>query len=162
MIVTLTWDEICMGAVAGSLRQSAAIRRNSKNLYGAIPSDCWSLHAEGACGEIAVAKALNLFWGPGVDSFKDRADVGGRFDVRTRLNHDRKLIVRRDDPDDRIIVSVTGKAPRFDLRGWLYAREAKQERWLTQYGELAPAYFVPQKELRPMRELFDLLASEAA
>jgi hypothetical protein len=47
---------------------------------------------------------------------------------------------------------VTGLAPVFILRGWIWGREGKRDEWWTDPACGRPAFFVPQNALRPMRK----------
>jgi hypothetical protein len=58
-------------------------------------------------------------------------------------------------PDDKgRVISVTGKCPAYEIKGWIDAEEAKQPRWL--FPQPPPCYFVPHNHLRPIQELMEL------
>jgi hypothetical protein len=111
------------------------------------------MHIEGACGEAAVAKALNVFWSGTVNTFKRGGDIGSKIQVRTRSKSYYELIVRQDDRDDDIFILVTGKAPSFDVVGWTLGKDAKKEQWIQTHGNREAAWFVPQKELLDINTL---------
>jgi hypothetical protein len=73
--------------------------------------------------------------------------------VRTRSKHGYDLIVRRDDRDDDVFVLVTGGPHDFEVRGWMFGRDAKANKFKANYGNYGEAYFVPSRELRPVEEL---------
>jgi hypothetical protein len=116
----------------------------------------WSNHIEGACGELAVAKLLNIYWPASVDTFLEVPDVGC-LEVRTRRQDTYDLLVRDQDSDDRIYVHVTGVIPVFTVWGWMWGGEAKHDRWKRSYAERPDAYFIPSKHLKPMRKLIDMI-----
>jgi hypothetical protein len=96
---------------------------------------------------MAFAKWLGVYWEPTINTFKGRADVAG-CEVRARTHHSYELLVRNNDLDDRPYVLLTGLAPDFLIRGWLFGREAKRPEWLRDYGgNRQPAYFVPTPEI---------------
>lgn len=149
--VTLEDYEVLQGATVGQLRNISAMRRKYASR---IPGQEWQAHIEGACGEVAVAKALGKYWGGSINTFKDGGDIASTgWEVRTRSDHKHDLIVRDDDPNERIFILVTGQSPSFRIHGWILARDAKREEWLKNYGGFGPAYFVPKEHLRPMGEI---------
>lgn len=139
-----------MAAGVGLERQLRALTDKRPDRHGFVPKEeaGWCLHIEGACGEAAVAKALNRFWDGSVDSFKSGGDVGG-IQVRTRSRHDYELIVRADDRDTDVFVLVTGRAPTFRVVGYILGRDAKRPEFLQRHGNRPGAYFVPYSVLTP-------------
>lgn len=146
--VSLTTPEILSATVAGALRFAESVASQRKDAHGFDNSKSGiSLHIEGACGEMAFAKARNLYWGADINAFKN-ADVGKNIQVRTRSSHDFDLIVRADDKDTDIFVLVTGVCPNYCLRGWVYGKDAKKVEYEKSYGGRPSAYFVPASALR--------------
>lgn len=148
--ITLSWHEAAMASEVGRLRQLASVKAGRVDQHGFI-GDGWSEHIEGACGELAVAKALNVYWDGSVDAFK-RDDLPG-LQIRTRSQHAWDLIVRPNDADRSAWMLVTGRCPSYVVRGWIYGHEAKRPDWLRTHGGRPPAYFVPSVSLRPIAEL---------
>lgn len=146
MIVRLTPYELMQAATAGCLRQISALARSLPDRHGFVGLG-WSEHIEGACGEMAVGKATGRYVSGSINTFKTGGDLGSRVQVRTRSRHDYDLIVRRDDRDDDAFVLVTGRSPSFQVRGWIWGRDAKQERWRATHGNREPAFFVPASDL---------------
>lgn len=149
-VVTLETYEWAMAASAGMRRQMAAVAAGLEDKHG-FNGDGWGVHIEGACGEMAVAKALGIYWDGSVNTFK-RPDVAS-LQVRTRSEDWHDILVRPGDGDDDIFVLVTGRSPSFTIQGWIRGSEAKVSEFLATHGGRPPAYFVPQKRLRPMSEL---------
>jgi hypothetical protein len=114
-----------------------------------------ALHFEGACGEMAFAKATNRYWSGSVDTFR-LADIGTAIQVRTRSNHSWDLLVRPSDADDDLFVLVTGWAPDYQVHGWIAGAAAKRPEWLKEYGGRPPAYFVPKDKLKSLGSLASL------
>ena len=146
--VNLTETEIEIAAIVAAKRQASNLFKRRPDAHGARCEQGWSLHIEGACGEMAVAKWCGKYWNGAIGEMK--ADDVGKLQVRTRSNHTFDLIVHRDDPDKRAFVLVTGLAPNFILRGWIWGHEAKRDEWWKDPAGGRPAFFVPQSALRPM------------
>lgn len=141
-----------MAAGVGLERQLRALADRRPDRHGFVPKDGdtgWSLHIEGACGEVAVAKVLNRFWNGSVDSFKSGGDVGD-VQVRTRSRHEYELIVRQDDRDSDVFILVTGRAPTFRVVGYILGRDAKRPEFEQRHGNRPAAYFVPHSVLTPL------------
>jgi hypothetical protein len=151
MIIELTKEEFAYAAQIGRLRQEEALRKNLPDKYGFDGVGGLAVHVEGAAGELAVAKALNITWDATVNTFKSLADLVSNIEVRTRSKDYYDLLVRSDDKDESLFVLVTRKSPRtFDVVGWIKAKDAKQEQWVKTHGNRPPAYFVPKTVLQNM------------
>lgn len=141
--------ECRMAAEVGLRRQLAKLGQHDAHGFN---GDGWGIHIEGAAGELAVAKALNLYWSGSVDTFKVGGDVGS-LQVRTRSRSDYDLIVRAADRDGDLFVLVTGKMPDLWVRGWMYGKEAKSSEFEQTYGDRPKAWFVPAAHLRRVVDL---------
>jgi hypothetical protein len=146
MQVNLEWFEVSRAALVGVSRNVEALRKNLQNARPTNEND-WHIHILGALGECAFAKATGRYWSGSVNTFKTGGDVGSKIQVRTRSKAHYDLLVRGADKDDDIFVLVTGGPERFDVRGWMRARDAKQEKYKANYGSYGEAYFVPQSDL---------------
>jgi len=151
MAVTLTSFEIFQAAMIGAKRNIEAKVRRLPDRHGFTGSG-WDAHIEGACGEIAVAKFLGLYWGGSVNTFKTGGDVSG-LEVRTRSESHYDLIIRDNDPPDSIYILVIGQCPTYQVVGWVRGREGKRAEYRKTHGGRPGAYFVPQSALRPIEEL---------
>lgn len=111
----------------------------------------------GAAGEIAVAKALNLYPGFTVGSFK-LPDVGC-LQVRATKYANGHLIIRPNDKDEDVFVLVTkvrmGKFEAIEIAGWCSGKEAKTMLgdWLKLDYMRVPAWCVAKDKLHPMHTL---------
>jgi hypothetical protein len=144
MKVRLTQYEIYMGSCVGSARMLASLKRGQTNKVQNKDFG-WHSDIEGACAEIVVAKALNVYWGGSVNTFK-LPDVAGVQVRHTQLD-DGCLIVRSDDSDSEIFVLVTGSHPDYEIRGWCSGLDAKKKGTERNPGGNFPAWFVEQSQL---------------
>ena len=152
--VQLTRWELYFAALVGVRRNIASFQVRSTNKVKNKDFG-WHTDIEAACAEMAVAKHFNFYWDGSVNTFK-LPDVGG-IQVRHTQKLDGCLIVRPDDSDEGIYLSVVGTSPIYLIVGWSYGHEAKQDQYLEPgYNDMPPAWFVPQKYLRDIHELKDL------
>lgn len=147
--VQLSAAELFLAACVGVQRHIQALREGRADRHGANADAGWSLHIEGAAGEMAFAKVAGLYWQAPVGTFRRGGDVGD-VQVRTRSTHTYELIVRESDRPDDVFVLVTGRSPTFRVHGWIRARDAQRPEWLAGHGGRPPAYFVPQSALVPL------------
>lgn len=149
--MTLTWDEMILGATVGVRRRVYALSKGLPQHHGCEASPRWDLDIEGACGELALAKYLGVYWRSTVGRL-DLPDVG-RFQVRTSRRDNASLLLRPKDEDEQIFVLVTGYSPTYILRGWILAKNGKLEQYLRDPKTRGPAFFVPQGALVSMDQL---------
>lgn len=147
--VQLTWPEVLVGATIGVQRQLEALMQGRPDRHGFDGENGWTVHIEGACGELAVARVIDRYWAATVNTFKDGGDIDRKVQVRTRSKHHYELLIRPDDGDDDVFVLVTGRAPMYRVVGWILGRDAKQAAFLQEYGNRPKAYFVPHAALSP-------------
>jgi hypothetical protein len=150
MRITLTNGELLTAASIGVRRHVQAMVRNRKDAFGCSDEDGWRCHIEGAAGEMAVAKALGVYWNGDVGPLAP-LDVGP-YQVRTASGDSYRLLLTDADRDGDIFVLLTGVAPGFVIRGWIVARDGKRPEYIEDRGR-GPRYFVPQSALRPIEEL---------
>lgn len=150
--VRLTLAEMEQASILGCRRQIESLSKGRKDQHGFSGEDGWTVHIEGAGGELAVAKVLGIYPVFGLNTFH-AADLARNIQVRTRSRDDYDLLVRPNDADDAIFVLVTGRIPNFEVRGWILGRDAKREDWLADHGGRPPAYFVKAKHLRDISTL---------
>lgn len=153
-VVDLTQFSIFMAAIVG-------VSRNVKSIHQPIGYNGinnrkrgWQDHCDGALGEQALAKWLNVYWDGTPGTFRSKPDVG-QYEVRTKNEPHGELILRDRDKDEAIYVLVLShNCPEFVIRGWLWGHEGKQGKWRGRADKSRPeAWFIPQSELRDMSSL---------
>ncbi len=156
MLVSLTQYECEMASLVGVHRQIQSVYKKLPDKHGCDPEDGFKVHVNGACGELALAKALDRHWPGTVDTFKEGADIGTRFQVRTRTKHWHDLIVRPDDRPSHVFVLVIGIPPAFEVVGWIIGDQAPLLGKWKNYGNKGYAWFVERQFLRTFDELKSL------
>lgn len=146
VVVTLSESELMLGAQIGVQRQIEALLAGRPDRHGFNGADGWSVHVEGACGELAVAKVLDRYWAGTLNTFKSGGDVGA-LQVRTRSKAHYDLLIRSDDRDEDLFILVTGRAPTYTVVGYIRGAEGKKPEYLQTHGNRPAAYFVPQAAL---------------
>ena len=149
IVVELSEAEMLQAAIVAVQRNVENIFAGRHHKFGAGSDNGWTMHIEGAAGEMAFAKWADRYWSGSLGNLK--ADDVGSVQVRTTSGHNNRLILHAEDPDDRRFVLLTGLAPRFIIRGWIWGRDAKQEKYWKDPAGGRPAFFVPQDDLRSMR-----------
>ncbi|HEU4975274.1 MAG TPA: hypothetical protein VFT50_09310 [Baekduia sp.] len=153
MRVELTADECRAAAYAGIHRRLDCIARGRTEIHGAAAGgDYWTIDIEAAAGELAVAKALGVFWVGDTDPITDRhgGDVAG-LQVRHTRRPDGSLILHDRDHDHHVFVLVVGAMPAFTIPGWIHGANGKQpEFWRQPPRVPRAAFFVPQSALTPL------------
>ena len=148
MKVELNANEVLVATYIGSRRNAEASFRNRKPRFPEkVVGELWGFHIESAHAELAVCKYLGIYWGFGVNTFHVEDVVNTNLEIRWSSREDVKV-----RPDDKgVIVCVTGKCPVYEIKGWIKAADAKQDKW--KYNKEPICYFVPHAELRPIEEL---------
>jgi len=98
----------------------------------------------GYCGELVVAKYLNLPWTPG-DRFPTTGDVNNQIEVRTTYYENGHLLIYDVDDDDVIFYLVRGDYPTLEIVGYILGGDAKRPEWWRD-GD-PPCYWVPDSAL---------------
>lgn len=148
--ITPALNKMIIARWVGAIRALESKTRGLKDRHG-MSWDCLDAQIEGAVGELAVAKALNVYWNGSVNTLR-ALDLSG-IQVRTHSQRDYDLIVWPDDSPDDLYVLVTGKMPEYRIHGWIRGSDAMQDHWLKEHGDRPPAYVVPQDALQPIETL---------
>jgi hypothetical protein len=152
-VVSLTAPELLIASNIGMMRRISNLKRNICAKYGAPDKEgAWEIDVIACMGEMAVAKHFNLFWAGSVNNFS-AVDVGGLIEVRTRRQSWHQLILHPADKDHLPYVLVHADPPAFDLIGWAYGADGKQDKYWSDPAGNRPAFFVPQADLRPIEML---------
>ena len=151
MRVSLSPLELRQAELIGRGRVGRANAKGYRHRYGgAPPGDVEAANVAAAAAEMAVAKALNVYWADRSELDYD-GDVGA-YHVRHTLHASGGLILHPTDPGDAVFVLARGGPPTFDLAGWILARDGKRpEWWQTRTGR--PCFIVPAAALEPMAYL---------
>ena len=116
------------------------------SLAESIARDAQSIGAE-----MVVARYLGIHdFEPTFNTFKNQADVGGRFEVKWTRYIEGSLIVKDSDRDQDIAILCTGTSPNYELRGWIPVALAKKPRYKSDTNK---SWWVGQADLRPMQTL---------
>ena len=150
--VSLSSSQLYQDANVGVIRQVRNISDKRKPKYGAGDLNDWQIHIEGSCGEMVVSQYLNLYWDGNIGSL--RANDVGHMEVRTRSKHHYDLIIHPDDKDEAKYILVTGINGSYQIHGWIYGKEGKQQKYWSDPAKGRPAYFVPKTELRSLETIF--------
>ena len=130
--VKLTQYEMVTAAMAGVFRHAENIANGVKDTHGLNPSNGWKAHIDGALGECAFAKWMNIYW-PGKGSSSD-ADVG-EFEVRTveleKAKNGYGLLIKKTESHktDRAFWLVTGINNQFKVLGAIWGRDGLQDKY---------------------------------
>ena len=142
--IKLNSAEIQMASQQATLRIIHCLQDGAKHRYGAKDTETWQMGIEGAMGEMVIAKHFGIYWGKGSYG----TDDVGPYEVRQTHHAHGKLIVHPDDKDEKRYYLVTGILGNYVIRGYMFAKDAKQQKyWSDPQGTNRPAFFVPQSDL---------------
>jgi len=148
--VRLDWHEVFHAASCGVLREIQARKNGKRTRFES--RDSWGTNIEGACAELAVSRLIGCYWHAIVADPNGLPGDAGPLQIRSTPHDDGHLVVYDTDPDQAIFVLVIGTVPVFVVRGWMQGSMAKRSQWWRPEGK-APAYWIPQSELRPMSQI---------
>lgn len=152
MKVKLTWAEMLHGAQIGVMRHlKNRILDRRRDGYG-LDSLGWNENVHGALGELALAKALNVYWQSTTGGHNKRPDVGG-YEVKTICERNHRLIVRDNDADEKMVALVYGRDDEFEIMGWIRCGDAKRVASIESHQGREPQYYVDQRHLKPFAQL---------
>jgi hypothetical protein len=144
MLIKLTKEEIIVASQVGILRQTEDIEEGKKSVSGEKPELAWQRHIEGALTECAMAKYLNVYWNKRPWPHPDV----GNIDVRSTHWSFGDLRIEHKDPNERKFYLLTGLNGTYIIRGWMYAKDGKQHKYLKTYDKNREMkFFIPQSHL---------------
>jgi hypothetical protein len=157
--VSLTHRELRQAmSFAQRLRAASGRRRHRRNYASAKVGETIVLSRElnGACGHRAICKALNRPWRPNVNAYHD-PDIPPDIGARARFPHpegqwNADLCVRPVDPDHHRYVLAVGRFTEWEVVGWCWGWEAKQDPWVGLSGG-SRVWYVPRSALHDVAEL---------
>ena len=125
--------------------------RNGGASFG---SKALEIHLLGAAGEMAVASHLGMksFLYQATEAERGSCDLPN-IDVKTRSKAAYDLIVQKNEPPEKKYILVTIQDKTTLIHGWIYGKEAMQEKFWADPAKGRPAYFVPKENLHPMETL---------
>lgn len=141
--------ELRFGVMVGCERQIDNLLHDRKQRHRCPEDRCFEVHIQSSLAEQAVAKVGGRYWSGSVGN-RAASDVGD-WEVKYTEKPDGGLLLNTDCVDEKKYVLVTGRAPRFVLRGWLFGWQAKDQKYWRE-DIRSPAYIVPQSDLNPMPE----------
>ena len=147
MIVELTMAEIMQAANVGVMRRIQRLKSGIHLRHGLKTGSEWQLFIDGALAECAFAKFMNVYWQGCGDINGD--DVG-EYEVRSTRHENGMLLIHKSDKDDSKYYLLTGCEGKYKVRGWMYGRDAKQDKYWKQVTERPPSFYIPQNELNPV------------
>ena len=142
------WMNAAMTAIFTTIQNK---RRGATDKDGLSADRRWDSTIEGFCGEAALAKFMDCWWSGNLGDYS-AVDVGGKYQAKTTGTD--YLILRRRDPDSGTYVCLKGRAPEYEVVGWMSGKEGKNPKyWGDVCNNGRPAYFIPLTELRPIESL---------
>jgi len=135
-----------------SVNEAKGLRgRNGGASFG---SKALEIHLLGAAGEMAVASYLGMksFLYQATEAERGSCDLPN-IDVKTRSKTSYDLIVQKRESPEKKYVLVTIQDKTTLIHGWIYGKQAMQEKFWADPAGGRPAYFVGKEHLRPMETL---------
>ena len=107
--------------------------------------------AESVGAEMVVAQYLGFKnFKPTLNTFKNEADVGTRFEVKWTKYKDGHLAIGETDRQQDVAILVVGKSPVYEIAGWIPVQMARKPKYLHQaYG----CHWIPQNNLFPIQDI---------
>jgi hypothetical protein len=143
------------------LATSVAIRRNSSNIKNRVRTEhntnlrktSWQGHCIGALGELAVCFYFGVEFKTEIGNFND-LDVANAYEVRTGWRKDSHLAMFPEDFDNVPFIHVRGSLDKFGIMGWLWGKEAKQQRWWRdKWRNGRTNYYIHEDNLRCIKTI---------
>lgn len=157
MIVHLSYPEIQIAYSVAVQRRIYNMKKQSSHQYGLPPeTEITNIEFLGCAGEMAVAKAFNLYWDTSLNHHT--VDVGGIIEVRAVNQPERRLLLHKKDKPDfpYVLVYSDPRSTSFTLKGWIMGEDGKKQEYLKDLtGQNRPCYVVPDEILHPMTELVE-------
>ena len=147
-VVRLTPQEVRLAAHAGVERRIKAIEIGRDERYADGHTTAWQGDIDGCIGELAVAKALGIYW---TGQERINAPDCGRLEVRATRYRDGHLIVH--DGDEGIFVLTVLKDDRVLIAGCIAAEKAREIG--TRKTVRREGVWVHQSKLTPLKEAID-------
>ena len=161
MLVDLTWHEYEMAGHVGFRRKVESLRLGHKDRYGSVwtPRNDVGTSVISSVAELAVGKCLNIYWDGAINTFS-RPDLGN-LEIKSQDHHTidnykeaNFLVIKPDSPPELIhILVLTHSHLRYEVVGWVFAKEGKLKQFERQNHNRPMFYGVPVKHLNNIKEL---------
>lgn len=149
IILTKIEKELALFISKQIFEYNRKINRNNYNNLKLDDKHDIELDILGICGEIALAKYLNVYWEPNITG-GFAYDIYPNIQVRTTKHENGRLIVHQKDNDNDRYFLVYANNDIFTIKGWIFGKDAKQkEFWCDPTGKNRFAFFVPSNRLIP-------------
>jgi hypothetical protein len=149
--VTLSLREKRIAWFVAKLRNKGGCEAGANGGKYGNKKDTLIVHYIGCLGEMACAKGLNRYWSGAGQGFYADDDVGG-LQARCTAYQNGCLLLRENDADDKPHFLLIGERGVYDIVGWAFGHEGKQERYRAAPAGRPPAFFCPQQSLRSMAD----------
>jgi hypothetical protein len=157
--VKLDEDEIGVASHLAGLRHIRAIRENMKKGHGEEDRRWWDREVHGMMAEMAVAKAVQVYWMGKRDDFGKQGDVMG-LEVRGTPHEWGHLIIYANDVPNRPHVLVIVRRTECVVLGWKYPADSHDPDWYKAENEVRAGspeqWWVPWKETVPIETAEEL------
>jgi len=112
----------------------------------------WGHQTMGAFGEIALHKALGLYYDGNVNTFKKFSDLPFKIQVRTTNYNDGFLTLYDTDQKDHYFFLITGEIPTLTIRGSILCKNGISIAKVKEPPEVrSKIYTVQQNQLEPFK-----------
>jgi len=146
--------EALLAAAVGSRRRIQSLYAGHKSK--GLGEGGFDIDVQAAAAEMAVAKALDIYWDGSVGTFKSKADIGLNIEVRHSIKGP-SLIIRPGDQRNSVYIYVEGKLPDYEVKGYMTYEEAEEnkEKYWKNPGGKGRVWFVPPSDLHPITDLIN-------
>lgn len=140
-VVSLTTEDYLIALECAKLRWRDSLRDGRRD---SVRPKSWQealvIHHQGACAELAVAKAFGIYCPLHVNQFSGmQSDLPGNISVRWSKRG--TLVVRPNDSDGTVVL-VTGDAPDLEILGWALVQDVKQQPLVDPGGMGKPCHMM--------------------
>ena len=157
MRIELTEKELVKIGTYGLQRCAMSLSVGRRGAHGFDRNhERWQIDVEGVLTEYAAAKALGVSYHPVTDrSDTELGDIAPGLQVRGTKYPNGNLIMHKTDVDEHVFILVTGVYGRYDVRGWIQAKEGKKQKYWrgNPANTRPPCFWVPQDALKPIDTL---------
>lgn len=148
-VITLNEAEVKLAKFLGQARYQ--VNRAAKVTNRKMAPEDQDIETDAVGAEIALAKALNVYPDLTLTPRRGGSDLtlnGLTIDVKQTAYEDGRLLIEKQKKDDpsAVYVLMTGKLPNFTCRGFYFAGDVFQDKWLKDLGR-GEGYVIPQEAL---------------